>query len=664
MTVQDAHTSGAHEPNAHAPDVGQLDTFPKLLAHNADNWPREVALREKEYGIWNEVTWADYQDTVEQLALGMEALGVRAGDSVALLGSNRPEWVAMEVAAHALGAMSLGIYADSLGEEVTYLVNYAECALVLCEDEEQADKVLEIADDCPSIRHIVYHDPRGMRKYDDPRLIGQDALMAEGAAVRRADAGRYRTLIAQRSGEEVAMLITTSGTTSRPKLSMMQAGPFLAHARAYLNADPKYPSDNYVSVLPLAWIMEQIYAVAQPLLCRITVNFVESSESMMSDLREIGPTFALLAPRVWESIAADVQARMMEATRFKRWMYALGTRVGTRELERSGKASWIAWFLLFRALKDRLGFTHLRSAATGGAALGPETFKFFLAMGVPLRQLYGQTELAGAYTIHADDDVDFDTVGVPFEDSEVRIAEPDENGMGEIVARTAGMFLGYYQDEKATRKDVVDGWMHTGDAGYFKPDNGHLVVVDRVKDLATTAHGNRFSPQYIENKLKFSPFISEAVVLGADRPYLAAMCCIRYGIVAKWAEQRGISFTNYTNLSAQPQVYEMIEQEVRTLNAKLPEWQRIRKFLLLYKELDPDDGELTRTRKVKRNVISEKYARIIDAIYSGSSSVDVDATITFQDGTTSRVQTALRIVDMNPEAGEPTAPAAIHTAAQ
>jgi long-chain acyl-CoA synthetase len=503
-----------------------------------------------------------------------------------------------------------------------------------------------------------------MRKYDDPRLIGQDALMAEGAAIRRADAARYRDLIARRSGDEVAMLITTSGTTSRPKLSMMQSGPFLAHARAYLHADPKYPSDNYVSVLPLPWIMEQIYAVAQPLICRITVNFVESSESMMSDLREIGPTFALLAPRVWETIAADVQARMMEATRFKRWMYALGTRLGTRQLERTGRPSRLAWFLLFRALKDRLGFTHLRSAATGGAALGPETFKFFLAMGVPLRQLYGQTELAGAYTIHASDDVDFDTVGVPFENSEVRIVDPDENGLGEIVARTAGMFLGYYKDEKSTNEDVVDGWMHTGDAGYFKPENGHLVVVDRVKDLATTAEGNRFSPQYIENKLKFSPFISEAVVMGAGRPYLAAMCCIRYGIVAKWAEQRGISFTNYTNLSAQPQVYEMIEREVRTLNAKLPEWQQIRKFLLLYKELDPDDGELTRTRKVRRNVISETYAQIIDALYSGADSVAVDATITFQDGTTSRVQTELRIIDMKPDAGEPSAPAAVHTAAQ
>ena len=639
------------------PEIASLDTFPKLLAHNADNWPREVALREKEYGIWNEFTWADYQDQVERMALGMHASGVEAGQTVAIIGSNRPEWVVTEVAAHALGAMSLGIYADSLGDEVVYLINYSEATVVMCEDEEQADKILDIADQCPSIRHIVYHDPRGMRKYADDRLIAQTDLMDRGEALRNSQPDLYRELIAKRSGDEVAMLITTSGTTSKPKLSMMQAGPFLKHCLAYLHADPKYPADNYVSVLPMPWIMEQIYAVAQPLICRITVNFVESGETMMSDLREIGPSFALLAPRVWETIAADVKARMMEASPFKRWMYDLGTRIGTKKLEETGQTSWVAWFILFRALKDRLGFTYLRSAATGGAALGPDTFKFFLAMGIPLRQLYGQTELAGAYTIHTPDDVDFDTVGVPFEDSEVTIINPDENGMGEIVARNAGMFLGFYKDEKATKEDVVDGWMHTGDAGYFKPENGHLVVIDRVKDLATTVYGDRFSPQYLENKLKFSPFVSEAVILGHERPYLAAMCCLRYGIVAKWAEQRGISFTNYTNLSAQPRVYEMIEQEVREVNAKLPEWQRIRKFLLLYKELDPDDGELTRTRKVRRNVIREKYADIIDALYSGQDEVPVDTVITFQDGTTSRVQTSLKVVDMMPDQPEPRAPA-------
>src|SRR5690606_13063463 len=287
------------------------------------------------------------------------------------------------------------------------------------------------------------------------------------------------------------------------------------------------------------------------------------------------------------------------ASPFKQFMFNLGMKLGMAKMEREGKPSRLAHWILFRALKDRLGFTYLRSAATGGAALGPETFKFFLAMGVPLRQLYGQTEASGAYTIPRPGDIDFDSVGLPFDNSEVRIEGADEHGVGEIVVRTTGMFAGYYRSEEATRADLRDGWLYTGDAGYIKPDNGHLVVIDRIKDMATTSTGVRFSPQYIENKLKFSPFIAEAVIVGDQRPYLAAIVCIRYGIVAKWAEQRSIAFTNYTNLSAQPQVYDLIQREVEQVNGTLPQWQRIRKFLLLYKELDPDDGELTRTRKVR-----------------------------------------------------------------
>ena len=606
------------------PDTRRYDTFPKLLAYNAEHWPEAVAMREKEYGIWNPFTWRDYQDTVRRIALGMHGLGIGHNDVVCVVGNNRPEWVHAEVAAHALRAISLGVYQDSLPDEVAYLVNYSESALVFCEDEEQVDKMLDISDRCPSIRHIVYHDPRGMRKYDDGRLISQEELMRRGAELERDNPDLYRDLVAATRGDDVAMLITTSGTTSNPKLSMMQAGPFLDHCVAYLNADPRRPDENYVSVLPLPWIMEQVYAVAQSLISRMTVNFVEDPETMMADLREIGPHFVLLAPRVWETIAADVKARMMEASRFKQLMFNLGMRIGMQELERSGRPSRLAHWLLFRALKDRLGFTFLRSAATGGAALGPDTFKFFLAMGVPLRQLYGQTELAGAYTIHRGDDVDFDTVGVPFENAEVRIDKPDDQGVGEIVVCNSGMFLGYYKNEEETRKDVREGWMYTGDAGYIKQDNGHLVVIDRIKDLATTSRGVRFSPQFIENKLKFSPFIAEAVILGHDRPYLASMICIRYGIVAKWAEQRGIAFTNYTNLSANERIYQLIQEEVEQVNASLPEWQRIRKFLLLYKELDPDDGELTRTRKVRRGVIQEKYGEIIDAIYSDRDSVHVD----------------------------------------
>jgi long-chain acyl-CoA synthetase len=298
------------------------------------------------------------------------------------------------------------------------------------------------------------------------------------------------------------------------------------------------------------------------------------------------------------------------------------------------------------ALKDRLGFSNLRSAATGGAAMGPETFKFFHAMGVPLRQLYGQTELCGAYTIHQPGDIDFDTVGVAFDNSEIRVINSDENGVGEIVARTSGMFTSYYKNPSAYDEDVVDGWMHTGDAGYFKDSNKHLVVIDRMKDLAETSNGVRYSPQFIENKLKFSPFIAEAVILGKGLPFLSAMICIRFSIMAKWAEQRGISFTNYTNLSAQSQVYDMIAEEVRQVNATLPEAQRIRRFLLLYKELDADDGELTRTRKVRRGVVAEKYADIIDAVYSGTPKVDIDTMITFQDGSKTRIQTSVQVVDL------------------
>ncbi|TYO95761.1 long-chain acyl-CoA synthetase [Geothermobacter ehrlichii] len=627
-------------------DVKRYDTFPKLLAYNAANWPDEIALREKEFGIWNAFTWADYQKMVRRFALGMHKLGIGQGDAVGIIGDNRPEWVAGEIASHALRAMIFGIYQDSLNEEVAYLINYAGAKIIIAEDEEQVDKVLEITEQCPCVKHIVYCDPRGMRKYDDPRLLSHTELMRLGDELDAEQPGLYDELVAAGRAEDVAILCPTSGTTSNPKLAMLQCGPMLEHCFDYLQNDPKYPTDNYVSVLPLPWIMEQVYAVAQALISRQIVNFVEEPETMMSDLREIGPNFVLLAPRVWESIAADVKARMMDATPFKQRMFNLGMRLAEKAAREGKGQSKLAYWLLFRALKDRLGFSNLRSAATGGAALGPDTFKFFLAMGVPLRQLYGQTELGGAYTIHQADDVDFDTVGVPFSTAEVRIDNPDANGVGEVVARTRGMFLGYYKNEKATEETLEDGWMHTGDAGYFKKENGHLVVIDRISDLAETSTGSRFSPQFIENKLKFSPFIAEAVIQGDGRPYLAAIICIRYEIVAKWAEQRGIAFTNYINLSAQPQVYDLVRKEVEQVNATLPEAQRIRKFLLLYKQLDADDGELTRTRKVRRGVIREKYADIINAIYSDLETVHIDTMITFQDGTKSRVQTDVRVVDL------------------
>jgi long-chain acyl-CoA synthetase len=629
----------------YAARVEEADTYPKMLRLNAREFGQEIALREKDLGLWKPFTWNDYQTRVRDFALGMVELGLARGDVIGIIGDNRPDWVAAEIATHAIGALSLGLYRDVLDEEAAYLLNYGEAKLVFAEDEEQVDKLLGLADRAPALKHIVYSDPRGLRKYNDPRLISAEQLTTMGRERATREPLLYDSLVDATRGEDVAILCTTSGTTSHPKLAMLAAGRVLRHCATYLAFDPKGPEDEYVSVLPLPWIMEQVYVLGKGLLCRMKVNFVEEPETMMNDLREIAPTFVLFAPRVWEAIAADVRARVMDSSPLKQGLYELGMKAGLSALGRN-RHSLVAETLLFRALRDRLGFTRLRSAATGGAALGPDTFKFFRAMGVPLRTLYGQTETLGAYTLHPEDAVDPDTTGVPMAETiEIRIDNPDIHGVGEIMIRHPNMFLGYYRNPEASAADLRDGWLQSGDAGYFNAQR-HLVVIDRIKDLAETSRGERFSPQYLENKLKFSPYIAEAVVLGDGRDRLAAMLCIRFSIVSKWAEKNRITFTTYTDLSARDEIYALLQHEVEAVNATLPPAQRISRFLLLYKELDADDGELTRTRKVRRSVINEKYADIIESIYTGRSDIPVDTVIRFQDGTTQRIRTTLRVVDL------------------
>ena len=622
-------------------EMGELDTFPKILRHNAKTWPTEIAMREKEFGIWNEFNWQDYENRVKWISLALTELGVNPGDAIALLGDNRPEWVWGEVSAHAMGCFSIGIFQDSMHEEVIYLLNKSNATVVIAEDEEQCDKLLELGDGIDNVKHIVYCDPRGMRKYSDKRLISIDTIYQQGQKIDQASPERYQQMVDATDAEKTAIYCTTSGTTSKPKIAFLGGGNFVKHCSSYLRADPRQPGDNYVSVLPLPWIMEQVYAVGQALIARQIVNFVEEQETLMADLREIGPTFVLLAPRVWEGILADVKARMMDSTPLKQKMFNFAMKLA-EQAQDQGKRSWLADVMLMNALKDRLGFSFLKSAATGGAAMGPDTFRFFQTIGVPLRQLYGQTELCGAYTIHDENDVDYDSVGVAFDSAEIEVINTDKEGVGEVIARTVGMFTGYLDNQAAYDEDVIDGWMHTGDAGYFKP-SGHLVIIDRIKDLAKTSFGVQYSPQYIENKLKFSSFIGEAVILGKDKPYLSAIICIRFSIVSKWAEQKGYSFTNYTNLATLPEVYQKLREEVEKVNSTLPDAQKINKFILLYKELDADDGELTRTRKVRRGVIAEKYGDIIESIYDNKENVDIDTVITFQDGSKSRIQTQLKV---------------------
>ena len=628
------------------PEIAQADTTAKLLLHNAARFGAEVALREKDYGIWHPYSWAESKAKVEELALGLLALGLGRGEVVGIIGRNRPHWLWAELAAQSVGAMSLGIYEDALAKEVQYLLGYADARIAFAEDEEQVDKLLEIAGQLPELRWIVYNDARGLRKYADPRLLSRAQLIERG---RGQPAGRFEQVVAEGRGDEVAVLCTTSGTTAHPKLAMLQHRPLLEHVCAYLRAEPREPTDEYVSILPLPWIVEQVYVVLMPLLSRIRVNFPEDDRTVIQDLREIGPTHVLFAPRVWEQISADVHARLLDANRLNQAIFRRAVAAGLRALD-AGRRSWLADRVLFDTLRDRLGLSRVKSAATGGSALGPDTFRFFLAMGVPLRQLYGQTEAAGAYTIQTGGELDFDSSGLPFDDTRLQIHEPDPTGLGEVRVRHTGMFKSYFKQPDETQAVMTaDGWLKTGDAGYLD-EQGRLVVVDRLRDIATTATGVRFSPQFIENKLKFSPYIGECVVLGNGRPAVTAILCMRYAMVARWAEGQGLAFTTYTHLAARPEVYELMAKEVEKVNASLPPAQRISRFLLLYKELDADDGELTRTRKLRRGVIDERYRTLIDALYSGQERVAVETEVTFEDGRTGRITAEMAIHDAAPEA--------------
>jgi len=634
--------------------LGGDDTFPKLLVRNARRFGARTALREKEFGIWQPLSWQQYLDAVRELSLGLVALGLRRGDKVAIIGDNRPEWVIAELAAQAAGGASVGLYQDSNLTEVAYVIDHCDASIVVAEDQEQVDKLLDMMERLPKVRHVVYTDPRGLRSYRHPALISFEAVRERGRALQAAEPRRFEESVAAGSADDLAIISYTSGTTGFPKGAMLSFRNLLAMALALHEVDEKRERDEFVSFLPLAWIGEQMMSLSSALAIGFTVNFPEKPETVMENIREIGPHVMFAPPRIWEGLTSSVQVRIMDTSPFKRFMYQRFMPVGERVADlRFAKKPVplglrllyaIAHLLLLRALKDRLGLSRIRTASTGGAALGPDVFRFFHAMGVPLKQIYGQTEIAGISCIHRDGDIQFHTVGKPIPRTEVRISES-----GEILSRSPSVFLGYYKNEAATTDAVRDGWLQSGDAGYLTED-GQLVVIDRVKDVMRLADGTQYSPQFIENRLKFSPYIKEAVVIGGkERPYLAALVCIDMGIVGKWAEGRRISYTTYTDLSSKREVYDLLEKEVARVNETLPAAARLRKFVLLYKELDADDEELTRTRKVRRGVVEERYRDVIAAVYGELDAVDIDTTIRFQDGKTARIQARLPVRHLEPE---------------
>jgi long-chain acyl-CoA synthetase len=624
------------------------DTFPKLLVRNAETFgDRKVAMREKEFGIWQEFTWKEYHEHVKYFSLGMVSLGLALGDKVAIIGDNRPEWVWGEVAAQAAGAVPLGLYQDSTLKEVSYIIDHSNASFVLAEDQEQVDKILDMKEQLSKVRYIIYSDPRGMRGYKQPFLLDFKEVENFGRELEQRDPGLFAKNVAAAKYEDLAFICYTSGTTGFPKGAMLSFRNFLSMAANLMEVDNKFEKDEFVSFLPLAWIGEQMMCLSSALITGFTVNFPEKPETVQENIREIGPTIMFSPPRIWENMTSTVQVKVMDASALKRWMYNWALPVGYAYSDAVFRKEAIppllrlkqklSYALVFRALKDRLGLLRIRSASTGGAALGPDVFKFFNAMGVNLKQIYGQTEISGISCIHREGDINFDSVGKPIPETEIRLSDS-----GEILSRSPSVFLGYYKNPEETEKTLSDGWLHSGDAGYFTKD-GHLVVIDRVKDVMHLNDATRFSPQFIENKLKFSPYIKECVCLGNQRDFIASMICIDYPNVGKWAEGHRLSYTTYTDLAAKPEVLELLAKEVGKVNATLPETTRVKKFVPLYKELDADDDELTRTRKVRRAFVGERYKHVIEAMYAGENAIPIDATIKYQDGKTSRIKTTLTI---------------------
>ena len=629
-------------------------TLPKLLIEQARRLgARKVALREKEFGIWQSFTWADYLRHVREFSLGLVSLGLQRGDKVAIVGDNRPEWVFAELAALCAGAVPLGIYQDSTATEVGYVIDHSDAVFVVAEDQEQVDKILELKEKIPKVRSVIYTDPKGMRAYTDTFLLDFNEVQKRGRELDAREPGLFDRNVAQGTGGDTALIAYTSGTTGFPKGSPLTHTNMLSMAASLISVDSKYPGDEFLSFLPLPWIGEQMMGVASALLVGFTVNFPEEPDTVQENLREIGPNVMFSPPRIWENLAASVQVKVMDASALKRFAFnramPIGVRMADCRFEKRQPSLGLrlaylaAYWGVFRALRDRLGFSRLRSASTGGAALGPDTFRFFHALGVNLKQIYGQTEISGISCIHRTGDVNFDSVGKPIPGTEIQIAEN-----GEILSRSKSVFTGYYKNDAATVEVLQDGWLHSGDAGYFTAD-GQLIVIDRLKDVMHLLDGTRFSPQFIENKLKFSPYIKEAVVLGDKRERITALINIDMPIVGKWAEKQRLGYTTYTDLSAKPEVYGMIEGEVRRVNrdlVKINPTAVISKFVLLYKELDADDDELTRTKKVRRGFIGERYKDVIEAMYDGREAVAIDATIKFQDGRTARIKTTVAVRDV------------------
>jgi long-chain acyl-CoA synthetase len=634
-------------------------TLPQLLRRNAATMPARPALREKDLGIWRTYNWRDYWNEVHDFALGLAAAGFGRGDKLSVIGENRPRLYFAQLAAQSLGGMAVPVYQDAIASEIAYVLDHAESSVVVAEDQEQVDKVLSLKSQLPHLKLIVYDDPRGLGNYDFPFLKSFDAVRDEGVGFGASHTGYVETTVDAGSPDDLALFSYTSGTTSRPKGVMLSHRNLIQPAEAFALAERFSAREEHLAYLPMAWIGTSLISIALHLCVGFTCNFPEKPETVQRDLRELGPTIGLAPPRFWENTLRAVTVRATDASPLKRRLFeyfrALAEQIGQYKLDGNPVPLHLrvmqlfGEFLVYAPVRDQLGWRRARVVYTGGAPLGADVFKFFRAFGINLKQVYGATELSGLCSVQADAEVDPDTVGRVFPGMEVRIAED-----GEVLVRSSGIFQGYYKQPEATEAALTeDRWLRTGDAGFIDR-RGQLAIIDRARDVGRLDDGTSFAPQYIENKLKFSPYIGEAVVFGDSRAFVTAMVAIDPGTVGRWAERQGLAYTSFQDLCARPEIGRLVRDEIRKANAMLPAVTRVRRFLVLNKEFDADDDEITRTRKIRRGFVAEKYAAVITALYGNATEVELSAEITYEDGRKATLRSILAISDVY----EPETPAA------
>jgi long-chain acyl-CoA synthetase len=628
-------------------------TIPQLLRWRVNETGDKVALREKDFGCWNSYTWNQYYDSVRKTGLGLQKIGFGKDDKIAIISDNIPETLYVAIGAQAVGGLSSAIYQTSLPEEIGDILNYLNIKVVFCNDQEQVDKVAEVRDKIPQVKKVIYEDPRGMRSYqtDDWFMFIGD-LYALGEQLHQEDPDLFESLVNEGKPDDVCHFCLTSGTTGLPKGAMLTHRNYINMGLQLTTVDPLEDTDEYLSFLPFAWIGEQMNSFGVAMATGIAINFPESVETSMEDLKEIGPHFMFGAPRIYETIRSQIWLKIDESYLLNQFIYNYFMKIGEAAAgyRMSGKSmpvklrflAWLGKQMIFRPLVNQIGFLRLRRAYTGGAALGPELFTFYQAIGVNLKQIYGQTEIVGIAYMHRDGDVRPDTVGKPLPGTECRISED-----GEILSRSASVTPGYYNLPEKTEELLQGGWLHSGDAGYIDED-GHLVVIDRISDVMHTKTGDMFSPMFLENRLKFSPYIKEAVIFGDEKEYVSALINIDPIVVGKWAEDRGLSFSTFMELSGLPEVAELIQDAVSEINNNAEkEHFRIHRFALLYKLLDMDDGELTKTGKIRRKFVRGKYSDIYEALYSIEiTEKTVEAFYRYQDGQTTTVETTIHFYTM------------------